>query len=360
MRYFILSLLLVFASCNLFAQQQDPWYAFYNQDSTLIGFKDALGHVQIKPKFEGVTRANRFDNILAATEKNNGQWNSYYLTKSGRRIGFDSLHIIDNGPDCESEGFIRFRDPKTYLTGLFNKNGDIAIPAIYSGLTPVHNGLLVALKGATKKRIGIDSLATWVGGQEVLLDTSNNVIIADFQYHPTINFFSLQKTKEPLSDPSRISFVGTEDLHYSFINFQKEFENWLKTDLLVDLTKSKLLKATYPQVTWETPIAWKTSDKLMFIERNFDLIKNKLMEITNSETDYFISADGLNPFIFDAPEFQKYYNNCGEPKDWLYPTMSIIITHKSKENLVQDHLEFLRTDVGYQLLCVTVRKGQLK
>lgn len=360
MRYFTLSLLLLFAYCNLFAQQGDPWYAFYNQDSTLIGFKDGLGRVKIKPKFEGVTTANRFDDILAATEKNNGQWNSFYLTKSGRKIGHDSLHIIDNGADCESEGFIRFRDPQTYLTGLFNRNGDIAIPAMYSGLTRVHNGLMVALKGATKKRVGIDSLITWVGGQEVLLDTSNQVLIADFQYQPTLNFFSLQKTKELLDDPARISFVGTDGLHYSFINFQKEFENWLKTDLLVDLTKSKLLMATYPQVTWEAVDAWKKSDKTMFIERNFDLIKTKLIEITNSDTDYFISADGLNPFMFDAPEFHKYYNNCGESKDWLYPTMSIIITHKNKKDLVQDHLEFLRTDEGYQLLCVTIRKGQLK
>lgn len=84
------------------------------------------------------------------------------------------------------------------------------------------------------------------------------------------------------------------------------------------------------------------------------------MEITNSDTDYFISADGLNPFMFDTPEFQKYFNNCGESKDWQYPTMSIIISHKNKKDMVQDHLEFLRTDEGYQLLCVTIRKGQLK
>ncbi|MNL66168.1 hypothetical protein D3C87_1905890 [compost metagenome] len=64
--------------------------------------------------------------------------------------------------------------------------------------------------------------------------------------------------------------------------------------------------------------------------------------------------------MFDTPEFQKYFNNCGESKDWQYPTMSIIISHKNKKDMVQDHLEFLRTDEGYQLLCVTIRKGQLK
>lgn len=353
-------MVLMFAYCNLFAQQEDPWYTFYNQDSTLIGFKDALGHVKIKPKFEGFTTANKFDDILAATEKNDGQWDSFYLTKSGRRVGQDSLHIIDNGPDCESEGFIRFRDPKSYLTGLFNRNGDIAIPALYSGLTRVHNSLLVALKGATQKRVGIDSLVTWNGGQEVLLDTLNHILIANFQYSPTINFFSLQKSKKASDDPSRISFIGTDRLHYSFIDFKKEFEYWLKTDLLVDLTKSKLLTATYPQVTWETPIAWETADKTAFMERNFDLIKAKLIAITRPEADYFISADGLNSFMFDSPDFQKYYNNCGESKKWLYPTMTIIISHKDKKGFVQDHFEFLRTDNGYQLLCVTIRNGQLK
>ena len=116
--------------------KKNSWTSFWNTDSTLIGFKDKSGAIKIEPRFKGFTNARKFDNIMAVTDE---KWKSYYLTKSGKIIGRDSLHIFDNGADCESEGFIRFKDKKTDQVGMFNSNGDVVIPAEYNDLTRVRN-----------------------------------------------------------------------------------------------------------------------------------------------------------------------------------------------------------------------------
>src|SRR5688572_4673117 len=121
MRHYILTHLLTLLGCTLFGQSNDTWTAFWNKDTTLIGFKDKNGVVKIEPKFSGFTFANKFDNIIVASEEVKDTYKTYYLTKTGRIVGRDSLRIFDNGADCESEGFIRFRDNKTDKVGMFNR-----------------------------------------------------------------------------------------------------------------------------------------------------------------------------------------------------------------------------------------------
>jgi hypothetical protein len=151
MRHFALTYLLVFFCCTLFGQDIGAWIAFWNKDTTLIGFKDKSGKVKIEPRFvSGFTSAGLFENIIAAMEENSGGYQSYYLTKSGKIFGKDSLHMFDNATDCESEGFIRFRDKKTERVGMFNRKGEVVIPAEYNELTRVGNGMTIALKGAEK------------------------------------------------------------------------------------------------------------------------------------------------------------------------------------------------------------------
>jgi len=146
-----LTFLLTLISCVSFAQNNEPWTAFWNKDTTLVGFKDKNGVVKIEPKFViNMTPAHKFDDIIVVAEEVNGEWKSYYLIKSGRIIGRDSLYMFDNVCDCESEGFIRFRDHKTDKVGVFNKKGDVIIPAEYNEMTRVTNGLIIALKGAEK------------------------------------------------------------------------------------------------------------------------------------------------------------------------------------------------------------------
>lgn len=362
MKILTLTFLLTLLKLAVYGQNNDTWTAFWNKDTTLIGYKDKKGAVKIEPKFQtGFTSANKFDNIIAVAEEVNKHWKFYYLTKSGRIVGNDSLHIFDNGSDCESEGFIRFRDKKTDKVGMFNRNGDIVIPAQYNDMTRVRNGLVIALKGATKKFWEGGEHYSWVGGKEILINTANNTIIDTFKYSSNINFFSLLISTQPNTDTVRQNFKAINGKYYSFVDFDKEFNVWLKTSLLNNLTKENLLNVAYKEITfWKEQIGWTSETKNSFIDRNYDLIKSKLLQLNSKDCDYSIFDEGLNPFIYESDEYKVFFNNCGESKDWIYPIKNIVISYHQDKSLLQDHIEFLRTDNGYKLISLTIRKGEIK
>lgn len=350
---------LLFLNFSAFAQSTDIWTSFPNKDTTLIGFKDKNGAIKIEPKFSGFTTARKFENIIAVTEEKNGKWESYYLTKSGKIVGRDSLFVFDNGPDCENEGLIRFTDRKTDKMGMFNAEGKIVIPAEYSNLTKAKNGIFIGLKDAKKEMDGEHFF--WTGGKELLVDINNKVLIEKFAYNDNLNFYSLEKSKEPIKSPIRDSFLGVDGQYYSFINFDKEFKYWLENTFLNDLSKANLEKHSFDKIVyWKEPDGWINSSKNKFINQNYTYIKLKLEEIKNPKTDYFISSNGLNQFIFETNEYEMYFNNCNESKDWIYPVKSIVINPKNKTDFKQDHFEFLRTKNGYKLISVSSAKDNLK
>lgn len=355
---------LLILNCAVFAQNKDTWISFWDKDSTHIGFKDKSGNIKISPKFMGLTFANKFDDIMVVSEEINETWKSYYLTKSGKITGRDSLYIYDNGPDCENEGFIRFKDYKTDKMGLFNGDGKIIIPAEYSDLTRVRNGMFIALKGAEKiKDPGGDGHFSWTGGKELLIDTNNKILIEDFGYNDELNFYSLQKSKEKNTDPIRDNFPGVDGQYYSFINFDKEFKSWLKNNILSDLSKENLLKHSYDKITYwkkKDDDGWITKPKASFIELNYKLIKAKLLELKSANCDYHIFSESLNKFIYEADEYDQYFDNCNQAKDWINPVKNIVISPQNKNDSGQDHFEFLRTENGYKLISVSLRKEGLK
>lgn len=342
------------------AQSKDTWISFWDKDTTHIGFKDLNGNIKIAPKFMGLTSAHKFDKIIAVTEETNESWKSYYLTKSGKIVGRDSLYIFDNGADCENEGFIRFTDPKTDQMGLFNGEGKIVVPAAYSALTKARNGVIIALKGAVKEKFG-DEHFSWTGGKQYLIDTNNTILIENFSYKNDLNFYSLEKSSKPSINPIKESFPGVDGQYYSFIDYDKEFKMWLKNNLLSNLSKENLVKLSFDKITyWKEPDGWISESKAKFIANNYKYLKLKLQELNAAETDYFVSSDGLNPFIFESDEYGLYFNNCNEAKEWLYPVKNIVINPKNKTDPGQDHLEFLRTEKGYRLISVSSGKNNLK
>lgn len=354
----ILHIFLIISS-SVFAQTNDAWLSFWNNDTTKIGFRDKNGVIKIEPKFTGFTIARKFENIIAVSEEENGKWKSYYLTKTGKIIGLDSLFVFDNGPDCENEGFIRFTDHKTDKMGIFNSEGKIVIPAEYSNLTKVKNGLFIGLKDASKVMDGEHFF--WKGGKEFLIDINNKILIKNFPYNDDLNFYSLEKSKEPSKNETRDNFLGADGQYYSFINFDKEFKFWLKNTLLKDLSKANLEKHSFDKITyWKEPEGGINSLKTKFISQNYTYLKLKLEKLKNPKTDYFVSSDGLNQFIFETEEYDIYFNNCNESKEWLYPVKSIVINPKNKMERGQDHFQFLRTENGYKLISVSARKDNLK
>ncbi|WP_269234622.1 WG repeat-containing protein [Flavobacterium flavigenum] len=351
--------LFAFIHCFAFAQNNDIWTSFPNKDTTLIGFKDKNGLIKIEPKFTGFTTARKFENIIAVTEEFNNGWKSYYLTKTRKIVGRDSLYVFDNSPDCENEGFIRFRDPKTDKMGVFDGEGKIVIPADYSNLTKVRNGMIIALKDAVKEQDGEHFF--WKGGKEFLIDINNKVLIENFSFNDDLNFYSLKKSKEPTKDETRDNFLGVDGQYYSFINYDKEFKYWMKNTLLSNLSKTNLEKHSFDKITyWKEPNGWISEPKTKFINQNFTYLKLKLQELKNPKTDYFVSTDGLNQFIFESSEYEIYFNNCNESKDWMFPTMDVIINPKNKADFKQDHFEFLRTGNGYKLISISTAKNDLK
>ena len=290
----------------------------------------------------------KFDDIIAVNDETNGKRESYYLTKSGKKFGKDSLEYYDNSPVCESEGFICFRDRKTDKAGMFNRNGDIVIPAKYNFLSKVVNGMSIGLIGAEKHYIDEnDEHPSWKGGKWQVIDTTDKILIDDFIYKDHLNFYSL-------------NFKSVEGKYYSFVDFEKEFRQWITKELLNDLTKERLIDISYNTVNWESQNGRVKANKIKLISDNFTILKKGLLEILQPNTDYFVSNNGLNPFIYEGSEFEKYFNNCGEPKDWIYPTMSIIISYNDKNDYPQNHYEFLRTDNGYKLISLTIREGEIK
>lgn len=359
MRMFIIVLFVTFFSKYLYAQK-DTWFSFYNADSSLIGYKDKQGKIKIEPRFSGFTTAVKFDDILSVVEEVNGNWLSYYLLKSGRIFGADSLHIWDNLPDCESEGFIRFKDLKTDKTGMFNKQGAIVIPAVYNDIQPVRNGLILALKNAEKEYWDKEEHNSchhfsWKGGEIVLLDTLNNILINDFEDPYTLNLFSIKKNNQMSTDSIRRNFLSATGDYFSFIDFEKEFRYWLSNEFLKNLTKNKIGDFLMDTVINGSGGEWLYYSKAEMINKKFNQLKKVLLKMNDPKIEYLITLDGLNPFLYERVSYEQYFNNCGASKDWIYPVMQVVISNPAKKNLPQDHFEFLRTDKGYKLISVSIR-----
>lgn len=339
--------------------------SFLNKDSTLVGFKDINNQIKIEPKFTGFTIADKFDDVLVVSESINDRWESYYLNKSGKKFGIDSLFIFDNRTDCESEGFIRFSNYKTNNIGMFNKDGKIVIPANYNALSSVRNGLVIALKNAEKDYWHKDDHSgcnhfSWKGGQTILIDTLNNILVDDFVYENPLNLFSVEKTKSPHSSTIRTSFLGTDGTYYSFVDFKKEFSEWFTKEFLSNLSEKDLLFNSFDKIVWSSKRNWEFSEKELFINDNYSLLKEMFLEILTPDCNYTISQDGLNPFIFEDADFNEYFDNCRDAKEWIYPTMNVYVISKADKGSIERGYEFLRTNKGYKLISIRFKNTDLK
>jgi len=356
MKYPLFAFWLILSTFTSFAQSNDTWTAFLNSDSTLTGFKDDKGQVKIEPRFMENTYAQKFTDIIAVMEDGGKPFITYYFTKSGKIIGRDSLYTFDNTPDCECEGFIRFTDRKTDQTGIFRGDGTIAIPAAYSTVSNVQNGMISVLQGAKKDRLSAtDEHWFWTGGKQMLIDLNNNVLIDNFKSNDLLDFYSVSITDQPQESPIRQQFKGTNGKYYSFIDTDKEFAAWLKKLLTGNFTKEQLLLVTYPEVLiYEEPEGWLTIGKQKFTDASYSLIKTKLGGIYQPKAEYHVFTDGLNPFLYDSPSFETFYDNCGQAKEWKYPIKTVVVNRDGKDGLAQDHFAFLRTDSGYKMISMTL------
>lgn len=362
----ILFLLLFSSFAN--AQKDDDWLAFWDEENYLRGFKDKNGVVKIEPKFMGFTTALKFKNVIAVMEESNDTITSYYLLKNGKKFGTDSLYVWDNSFDCESEGFIRFRDSKSDKVGFFDSLGTVVIPALYDDASPFRNGLAVAISGAKKicweggeySKENPCEHWNWSGGKSFLIDKKNNILIDNFEHLTEIDLYSMQINDSPSEDSTKETFKSINGKFYSFINFEKHFRAWLFDSLLTNLNKETLVSNSYDKINyWADSSGWVFEVSKSFIDKNYAALEPTLLELKKETADYFISIDGLNPYIYDFIEFEQYFDDCGNAKIWKHPVMHIVINHRANDDFYQNHFDFLKTDDGYKLTSITIRNNAL-
>lgn len=340
MRKTLLILTMLHCCQSLIAQQ---FTAIFNADSTLTGFENSGSKVALAPQFIQVG-GHKFQDVVAVTkEDKEGKWHSYYLFRSMKQAGADSMYIFDNSFDCENEGFIRFTDRTTDRTGVFNREGKIVVPAAYNYVSRVTNGVLVVLQGAKKEYEGEHYF--YSGGKVSLIDTTNKVLVNEFKEVADMNMYSLRVEDQPSTDTTRMSYKGVNGKYYTIQVFNKEFSQWLRRDLLPDLTKEKLVANAFSEISyWDENEGWLFEDKAKFIDKHWDFLQAKLQDVGEFS---FLNGD-LNPFIFEGPLYRQYINNCGQAKDWQYPVITILFGDSNEKG----QMDFLRTDEGYKLIGV--------
>jgi len=345
----------------------EPWFAFTdeNDEKELIGFKDINGTVKIEPKFLSFIIAQRFNDIMAVIEAKNDSYEQYHLLKSGKIVGRDMLYMSDNTPACESEGHIVFQDKNTSFLGMFNAQGEVAIPPQYNSLRPMHNGLVVALKGAKKDYIGDvhndESCHHFFfkDGTTYLLDKENSALIKDFNASLDLNFFSMKITEKPLHEENRENFLGVDGKNYSFINYEKEFKHWFFSEFLNDFSKEKLLKNSHKNIKYwveDHTVMDSIEKKELYISKNFKAMNRLFQYVQNTDADYFIGSSFTS--LFNFPEFESYYDSCARLKTWKYPIYSIVISYK-KGFSNRESFSFLKTEEGYKLIAVMLTMYRL-
>ena len=284
MRVFIQIFLILF-STFCFGQKDTNWYAFYNSDSTKIGFKDAEGKIKIQPKFETYITNTVFKNVIAVIEYfPEEKLKTYYLNKSGKIFGENCVYMAGTSDFAENpieyEGIIKFRSSTTGNVGFFDYNGKIVIPDQYNDLTNFHNGIARGLRGATwpkcKSNTHDCEHLWWEGGKVFAINTKGEELFELPEiYSSEIDYEKVIINKKV--DPEiYTSYKGKDGNIYSFSDPEKDFDKWFETVFLPDFKKNKTV---LPQYFYELisvddndnpqhQTAWKNHHKIEYLKKN--------------------------------------------------------------------------------------------
>lgn len=360
--YFI-SILLWICVNPLYAQLPDNWYSYHSSEKDLYGFKDAKGNIKIPARFNTLTRASVFRNIIAVTEGSNGK--SYYLLKNMQKVAKDSLYVWDMSYDCEQESKIRFRDPVTDKVGFLGKNGKVVIPAIYNDARPFYNGFALVIHN--RKRIcgdgtpyKADSCEHWSWDGTTAMIDSNGIKVADslnIIATENLNWYSFKIADYPADTALYTSFKAENSKYYSFINYEKEFKYWLYQNFLPGLQNQSLSSYCFNEITVEG--LWKQTlrkqfNKADFVKQYSLSLQKKMSAINQRKIETTIFSEGLNLFIYNSKKYTAFYTDCGEPNTARYPLFNVITSHYNSQHKLsyQEHFSFLRTAGGYKLIAV--------
>ncbi|WP_460583255.1 WG repeat-containing protein [Hymenobacter arcticus] len=333
------------------------------------GYKNQRGQVTLPAKFGQFTNAQTFRHIMAVHE-----WatdSQYYLLKSGRAVGRDSVYINDYTFDCESEGKIRFRDQRRNRVGFFDAQGRVVIPAIYNYATPFHNGVAVALLGAKRTCFGGSDTLTcehpsWQGGREVLINQRNEVL-ADLgtATAPTfrLDWYSLQRNAPTPDTATTVTLSGVHGDRYTFTAYDREFREWFfgtfvptvhsePAEKISALCFSDLAVASRPFR------GWPHVGRAAFVAKYQPLLRARLGALQRGAGGVQLGSGDLNTLIFTGLAFRPFLTDCGEHFEEKYPVFEVVLTYPAPPTNQkfdhQEHFEFIRTASGYRLFSVSL------
>ncbi len=349
---------IVFFVMNLcFNVHAETWYSFTDKSIGAdkdIGFKDKEGNVRIEPTFGGLTLVNRFDDIIAVHEVSSNRSESYYLLKSGKKIGHDMMWISDFTFDCENERHIRFKDTNKDLVGMFNHKGDIVIPPIYSSLSKVHNGYVFARLGAEKvnwdkhNNSGCNHYSL-VGGKTSLLNIKNEILVENIG--DDLDLYSLHIDQKPSTKSYEKSYLGTNGKYFILEIYADSFKAWFIENILNEISIESLTRNVNEEI-----LVRNNKEIVMlkenFLAKKFNILNKNLLILKTNLNQYQLHVGGLDNTALKLFEerndkYQKYSNNCFRYEKLKYPTFTYFPKMIVGDN---KYITFLKTDDGYKLI----------
>lgn len=284
-----------------------------------------------------------------------------------------NVYYYDVGAsDYESENYIRFKSDKNGQVGLYNDKGEIVVPAIYTDLSRVHNGMLYALKGAEKENIGHDGDVHYmmVGGETLLLNTKGEVLIEnmDTPSSYSLDMFSLKITEKPIENSYYKSYIGTNGMYYNFVYLEAYFEHFVKYTFLPStkdatwqsfLTKNLVVNIEEEGEDVGNYIAMGIQpfikEYLSSVTQIFDIVhsseKNKYT-LTYDVNDWL---SGMYSDEFERKEVKRYFNN-GMWRVEEFPLFELNIKEVRDDKTRSNHFQFYRDKEGQmKLYKITIR-----
>ncbi|MDR0229807.1 MAG: hypothetical protein LBI72_12210 [Flavobacteriaceae bacterium] len=283
-----------------------------------------------------------------------------------------NVYYYDVGAgDYESENHIRFKSDENEQVGLYNDRGEIAVPAIYTDLSRVHNGMLYALKDGTRENIGHDGDVhnILVGGETLLLNTKGEVLIEnmDTPGSSSLDMFSLKITEKPIEGSYYKSYLGTNGMYYNFVQLEEYFkhfvdhtflpstkddtwQNYFDKNLVVNIEEEGslgdyIIMGAYPFVNEYMEYATKILDIVNKQEKE----KYKLEYNTNDWLSGMYSEE------FDKKEAKLYFNK-GMWRIEEFPLFELNIKEVTDGKTRSNHFDFYRDKEGQmKLYKITIR-----
>ncbi len=354
-----MTLLLILAGIAGYCQDSSLWFRTESENTEVVGYKDQSGTLRIGQRLSYLTRAHHFENVIATADS--GSYQFYYLLKSGRIFGKDSVYGLEGSVDCEREGFVRAMNRKGEGLGLFNRLGKLVVPMEYNHLSPVTNGMVIALKGAEKHYWDKDDHSgcnhySWKGGCDLLIDTANRILIDSFFDGYDLNLHTLKISDAPDPDTIRRNYKAMNGSYYSFVVSEKEFLQWFMNNLLPDLSRERLAAALYEEFQWWDSVAgWLAIPGDQVPD---DIYKQILSQLGICQKDNSVCEISRDIYLVgrERDNYQEYIDNCGELKELQYPIFGVNIETGAEDITFRSHFQFLRTDYGYKLVTVSIRE----